>query len=258
MYDPQKVLNVAAAEVGYREKNLLKYIFDKITGAGSKNYTKYADWMDKNTQFYNGRKQGVAWCAVFVHWCFCQAYGVQAAQKMLFIPNRSSAAGVRYCRQYFMRNSRYYYVPRPGDQGMLKKSGSDPNAMQHTFLVEHVDSTWVYSIEGNAGNGVNRRKYKLTDKRIDGYGRPDFGIDIPYVPPTQIPEAYPTLKRGASGVYVSTLQALLNKSGSALTVDGKFGPKTQAAVKAYQKAKALKVDGVVGPVTWGALRGLAA
>ena len=36
-------------------------------------------------------------------------------------------------------------------------------------------------------------------------------------------------------------------------IDGKYGPVTQAAVKAYQKAKKLTVDGCVGDETWGSL-----
>ena len=38
-----------------------------------------------------------------------------------------------------------------------------------------------------------------------------------------------------------------------MAVDGIFGPKTEAAVKAFQKAKKLSVDGQVGPKTWAAI-----
>ena len=52
---------------------------------------------------------------------------------------------------------------------------------------------------------------------------------------------------------MKTLQELLNQLGAALTVDGDFGSKTEAAVKDYQKNHGLTVDGVVGKKTWAAL-----
>lgn len=64
-----------------------------------------------------------------------------------------------------------------------------------------------------------------------------------------------TLKQGSKGSEVKELQTLLNNNGANLSVDGKFGPKTLAAVTSYQKANGLTVDGIVGKNTWGALRG---
>lgn len=52
---------------------------------------------------------------------------------------------------------------------------------------------------------------------------------------------------------VKKLQTLLNQNGAALETDGIFGPKTDKAVRDYQKAHSLQVDGIVGPQTWGAL-----
>jgi peptidoglycan hydrolase-like protein with peptidoglycan-binding domain len=63
----------------------------------------------------------------------------------------------------------------------------------------------------------------------------------------------PLLKRGAKGEQVIHLQRRLRAHGIAVQVDGDFGPKTEAGVKAFQKKRGLQVDGVVGAKTWGML-----
>ncbi|MCL2082955.1 MAG: peptidoglycan-binding protein [Oscillospiraceae bacterium] len=70
--------------------------------------------------------------------------------------------------------------------------------------------------------------------------------------PAKIPV---TIKRGSKGENVKLLQRELNKRGAVLKVDGDFGPKTDAAVRAYQKKQGLVVDGVVGEKTWKRLLG---
>jgi peptidoglycan hydrolase-like protein with peptidoglycan-binding domain len=66
--------------------------------------------------------------------------------------------------------------------------------------------------------------------------------------------ATPTLRRGASGSAVARLQQILSRRGNDPgAADGRFGPRTQAAVLAFQRANGLKVDGIVGPITWRAL-----
>lgn len=62
-----------------------------------------------------------------------------------------------------------------------------------------------------------------------------------------------TLSYGSSGEDVKKLQKSLNDKGYSLEVDGEFGPKTQEAVKAYQKKSGLSVDGIVGVNTWASL-----
>jgi putative chitinase len=53
------------------------------------------------------------------------------------------------------------------------------------------------------------------------------------------------LRVGSTGDEVKKLQELLG-----VDVIGKFGPKTEAAVKGWQSANGLTPDGVVGPNTW--------
>jgi hypothetical protein len=74
-------------------------------------------------------------------------------------------------------------------------------------------------------------------------------------PPVLIPAAEPggrsrpTLRRGDSGQFVTELQQLLGMpDGPAV-----FGPKTEAAVRAFQRERNMVPDGIVGPKTWSAI-----
>ena len=58
------------------------------------------------------------------------------------------------------------------------------------------------------------------------------------------------LRNGKQGDAVAYLQSLLCDVGETLTVDGKFGPKTEKAVEDFQRLYGLTVNGVVGPGTW--------
>jgi len=64
---------------------------------------------------------------------------------------------------------------------------------------------------------------------------------------------WPLVRRGDRDHPVLTLQHLLRARGHAVAADGIFGPKTDAAVRAFQAEKHLAVDGIVGPRTWVAL-----
>ena len=88
-----------------------------------------------------------------------------------------------------------------------------------------------------------------------------YGSDIEIVRTSNIqsiPQSYPgsPLRQGDSGTAVFTLQRQLNRITKdypflgKLTVDGVFGAKMTATVKAFQKQFNLTADGVVGRQTW--------
>jgi peptidoglycan hydrolase-like protein with peptidoglycan-binding domain len=64
---------------------------------------------------------------------------------------------------------------------------------------------------------------------------------------------WPLIREGDQAHPVPSLQYLLRARGHSVAVDGIFGPRTDAAVRAFQQQKGLAVDGIVGPQTWTAL-----
>jgi peptidoglycan hydrolase-like protein with peptidoglycan-binding domain len=64
-------------------------------------------------------------------------------------------------------------------------------------------------------------------------------------------QSEPVLRVGSTGLPVRRLQSRMSAVGfNTAGVDGRFGAKTEAAVKTLQQQSGLSVDGVVGGQTW--------
>lgn len=152
-------------EVGYHEKESNKDLYTNKNN-GNKNFTKYADIV-KNTKLFNGNKQSVEWCAVFIIANFYTLFGEDITHKMLNIPNNSCAAGCRFFYDYMD------HIKKPL-AGSIIFFGSDKPT--HVGYVYKVDDKKVYTVEGNTGNAVKKHSYTLDSKKIYGYGLPRYHI----------------------------------------------------------------------------------
>ena len=199
-----KLIEIAKGEVGYLEKSKEAVeadpdvLYDFKEGAGSDNYTKYAveQWEER---YFNGKKQGVAWCAVFVGWCFLKAYGKDRALQLQCQPKSGNAgAGCGAASNYYKQKNRWRSDPEKGDQIFF----TDGSQMTHTGLVEYVEGNKVHTIEGNCDGGVRRRSYDLNVTRIAGYGHPDWTI-MEEEGETDMEQAKVVLPSGASGSTVN-------------------------------------------------------
>lgn len=253
-----KVLSIASAELGYREKYSNSQLDDKLANAGYNNYTKYARDVDK-TDMNNGAKNGYAWCAVFVEWCMMQAYGVANAKKLLCLPNKSLGAGVNYLKDYFKAKKQLYTTPQVGDVVFF--------GVQHTGLVSAVNGSKITTIEGNTsdasgvvGNGgmVCLKSYTVNSSMT--FGRPKYSIvnenpvEANTKPAVTVSVTLPQLSIGDKCSQVRTLQMLLNCYGCNCGIaDSDFGMNTETAVKMFQTSRKLSADGVCGKNTWDKL-----
>ena len=213
---PAAVLKIAEAEVGYLEKKSNANLYDKTKNAGSANYTKYAqDFDTKYPTIYNFKKNPVAWCDIFVDWCFVSAFGEAAARAMLYQPTKSAGAGCSFSAGYYRSNGAFYSTPKVGDQIFFGTKGKET----HTGLVYKVDASRVYTIEGNTssasgvvanGGGVAKKSYALKDSAISGYGRPKYDASAPAEP------ASASTPKTTTGRY--DMKDFTNSSGKKLIV----------------------------------------
>lgn len=169
-----KVIEIALAEVGYLEKKSNKNLDSKTANAGSANYTKYGRDMHKLAPSIMDFP--AAWCDAFVDWDFVQAYGVEQAKKLLcggFNDYTPASADL------YKKAKRWGDIPKVGAQIFFKND----TRICHTGLVYAVDKTYVYTVEGNTsgasgvianGGRVCKKKYKITNSRIAGYGYPKY------------------------------------------------------------------------------------
>lgn len=128
--------------------------------------------------YYNGDKCGYAWCDVFVDWLFFTLCGndPKIAQDISY-QSGPYGAGCLWSAKYYQEAGRFYEDgPQPGDQIFF-------GDYEHTGIVEKVENGIVTTIEGNAGNKVQRLTYKIDSDRITGYGRPRYDAEDQEEPP---------------------------------------------------------------------------
>lgn len=231
--------------VGYKEKASSQYVtrrdkaaFELDPGSGNYTYPGYLCGI-----------QGGAWCAMLISTAIYEACGNSKADAKTVLWGVWPYAA---CNQLYdaapasAKGRRGSWTPKAGDVIVFTYGN---NSRDHTGMVYKVDSTTVYTIEGNTSNMCKKLSYKLTDSKIYGYVRPKYADAAAKEPEKCTINTY-VLKNGSVGMGVIALQAALNalgfKCGSA---DGEFGDDTEKAVKNFQRAQDLTADGEAGAKT---------
>lgn len=130
--------------------------------------------------------------------------------------------------------------PKIGDIIFINWSqGSSPD---HVGIIAKTDDTYTYTIEGNRSNSVASARYKYSDKRVIGYGLPNFidsedATDTPAI----VDEEYEI------GTYTVISKTWLNvRTGPGYTYDRKeFKNLSSKVQKAILKAKRIRLNGLV-------------
>ena len=286
MYTASKLIAIAEAEVGYLEKKSNADLDSKTGNAGSNNYTKYARDLHA-AGYYQANKNGYEWCEVFNDWCHWIASGKDAklAQEVIF-QKGLYGAGCVWSAKCYRDAGRFFTSPNVGDQIYFGTKGNET----HTGIVYKVDSSKVYTIEGNTsgasgvianGGGVCKKSYSLTYDKIVGYGRPKYDVEPAYTQEQFIRDVQKACGATVDGIAgpetlskTVTLSECKNRRHAAVKpvqmwlkelgypevgeADGIAGIKFTAAVCAFQKANKCWVDGEITArnKTWKKLLGM--
>lgn len=237
------------------------------------------------------RWPGYSSCADLVHWCLRRA-GFRDERVLNREDDDGSLPwrmGVNISRLVYATGSAFsWWKPgrpfdlEPGDMALIGENGQE-----HVFIAAAVTADNVISYDygqwfngKHGGRQVTRRINTAATSRLYLYGstlpgRPymgrldpcellepaflrnelepaelpdDFDPGVPTVPPPSPPEQ-------RALVTTREIQAALIELGyDPGPVDGIWGPRTRAAVKAFQRDAGLVADGVVGPKTRAAMR----
>lgn len=156
-----QVLDLAKRQLGYKESG--------------NNNTKYSRFFDVEAwQWFNTKKQGAEWCAIFICWLFAQNETLGQKQALSFLgcpaPKDNCAAGVPYLFTY-LTNKGYKLSDKtkgqPGDIIVL-------NSKKHIGIIEKIENGKYVTIEGNKGNYVAHGNYKINSTTITAVFHPDW------------------------------------------------------------------------------------
>lgn len=165
-------MNASAASVSEMQNEVLDVANGEVGYTGTSKYCKYGEWLG-----YQG-----GWCTTFVLWCFNKAgenLGVSMYKSIV-----PSGGNCNSMISWYKNRDRYHtresgYTPKKGDLIFFDWSGN--GSSQHVGLVDYIDGSTVYTVEGNCSGKVKARKYTTSGSKpynnvsaIMGYGVPDY------------------------------------------------------------------------------------
>lgn len=216
-----RVLEIAKAEIGPQAKGSAKvqgYWRDTLLGATEAQVKQFAAKAE--------------YCGGFALWCLKKA---GLAKDVYWQIGKGFLGPAR------LKTTR---APSRGDVGYI------PQPFQHHFLYDYEYDGWVTSVDGNQPDVREKRRRK--DGLIFYSIQPLIDAASPEEERDTVPSPKrPTVWQGhCDPANAMDIQAALTLKGFPCKVDGQFGAKTSAAVRAFQLVSNLTTDGIVGPTTW--------
>ena len=134
----------------------------------------------------------------------------------------------------------------------LGSTGSDVRDLQQALKTLGFDPGSVDGTFGARTESAVKAFQQAREIAVDGIvGR------VTWINIDEADQSEPFLQLGSSGLPVRRLQSRMTAVGfDTGGIDGRFGQKTEAAVKQLQRQAKLDVDGVVGSRTWAVVDAL--
>ncbi len=206
-------------------------------------------------------KRSEAWCAAAV-----SAAAIQAGLTDIIPVECGCGEQINLWQQMGRWQEKDDYVPQAGDYIYYDWKDSGDYAVtdnkgwpRHVGLVVSVSGNNIRVIEGNKSNAVEYREIPVNGRYIRGYGLPDYAGKAAESPSKSGPNKsnpYPEpgrtiryTKPTMTGEDVKWVQWMLVEAGYNIEIDGRFGPKSNQALRAFQELYGLEVDGRCGPAT---------
>lgn len=143
------LLDAAQRDLGYREQ--------------SNGYTKFGEWYYANVDKSDSYFKTAPWCDMFVTWAAHQAGVEEYVGEFAYTVDHA---------KWFRQQDAWSEEPEPGAIVFFDWSGGDSvEGIDHVGIVEKVDGSKVFTIEGNADRVWLKRKERDPGK-IVGYGLP--------------------------------------------------------------------------------------
>ena len=244
-------------------KSLLKGNFDDYTVASARMYEKAGAWHKKDPQWMdqiffsnNGQISGIYHTGAYL-------YTAEDGSIVTVESNTSGSAGVvadggQTAIKSYKPGSRGYSkiagYGRPDwkSAGSITKSMLAPAGIWKNCsgpAVRCWQALIGAAVDGHFGDGTEAKTRSFQKAAgLQETGSVNDATWAAGLAKAMISTGMPEIERGSRGNAVRVAQAIIGADA-----DGDFGPNTDAALKAFQKAKGLATDGCAGANTWKAL-----
>lgn len=207
--------------------------------------------LPRTTQFV----PGWAWCAQFA-----SSMAIECGYGMTIMPVEMSCTNlIQEAKEMKIWQEDESIMPKIGDwviydwdDGTNYETTDNKGGPEHVGIIVGIEGNAIEVVEGNYSNKVKTRWVKKNGRYLRGYIQPNFSTFAKEEPEKENNSVTVyNLRRGSKGNVVKALQSLLNGLHDAyLSIDGSFGPRTEAAVIKAQRKLHLEETGVVDKMMW--------